>query len=97
VEFSAPTDKAHELTVKMVAIIDVVDDGISAVYTFYEPEAHASYGTYCIMWLIEQARKLRLPHVYLGYWIRSSSKMSYKTRFRPHELLQDGEWIRPDA
>jgi arginine-tRNA-protein transferase len=94
VEFSAATAPDSPREVKMVSIIDVVEDGISAVYTFYDPDARASYGTYGVMWLIDQARKLGLSYVYLGYWIEASAKMSYKTRFQPHELLKNGEWTQ---
>ena len=76
-----------------VAVTDHVPLGLSAVYTFFEPEmAPRSLGTYAILWQIQAARRLGLPWLYLGYWIEESPAMRYKSRFRPAEYFKNGGW-----
>jgi len=80
-----------------VSVTDGLPDGLSAIYTFYNPSLRTrGIGTWTILWQIEQARKLGLPYVYLGYWIAESPKMRYKTTFRPCEIHEGGLW-RPYA
>lgn len=77
-----------------VSVIDFLDHGLSAVYTFFDPEQEKrSLGIYCILWQIQKARKLKLRHLFLGYWIKGCAKMSYKSKFRPIEMLLDGKWV----
>lgn len=79
----------------MVSIIDVLPVGLSAVYTFFEPgRSGDSLGNFGILWQIAEAYRLGLPHVYLGYYIEESQKMSYKRRFGPAEVFDQGHWVR---
>jgi len=77
-----------------VALTDVLSDGLSMVYSFYDPDvAEArSLGTFMILDHILRARRRGLPYVYLGYWVEGSKKMAYKARFRPQEHLGPNGW-----
>ncbi len=78
---------------RMVSIIDLLSDGLSAVYTFYDPDLpNSSFGVYNVLWQIELCRKLDLEFVYLGYWIEHSRKMAYKTQYQPAQGLFNGTW-----
>jgi len=76
-----------------VMLMDRMADSLSAVYSFFDGSmARRSLGTYMILWMVEYARTLGLPYVYLGFWIDGSDKMAYKARFQPLEALGDGGW-----
>src|SRR5262245_24315998 len=78
---------------RMVSILDELQDGLSSVYTFFDPDQHgASFGTYNILWQIELCHRLDLPYLYLGYWIAQSRKMAYKIQFQPMQGLVNGRW-----
>lgn len=78
-----------------VSAVDLLDQGLSAVYTFFDTaESRRGLGTYAILWLVEEAERLNLPYVYLGYWIEETPKMRYKSDFRPHEVYESGAWQR---
>lgn len=77
-----------------VAVMDELEKGLSAIYTFFDPDlTKHSLGTYCILQQILLAKSLNLPYVYLGYWIKECQKMSYKTDFRPLEIYLDHQWL----
>jgi leucyl-tRNA---protein transferase len=92
IEFREMTPDGSLGALKMVSLLDVLDDGLSAVYTFFETDEKASLGIYNILWQIQQAKNLGLAYVYLGYWIEKSPKMHYKAKFRPLQLLLNGKW-----
>jgi arginyl-tRNA--protein-N-Asp/Glu arginylyltransferase len=75
------------------ALVDVLSDGLSLVYSFFEPgQTKKSLGSFVILDHVVQARSAGLPYVYLGYWVSGSEKMAYKARFRPLEVLKPGGW-----
>ncbi len=93
VEFRDGPNDPEPGKLRIVSIIDIIQDGLSSVYTFFDTSVeNASYGTYCIMWQLEQAKKLNLPYLYLGYLIKESPKMAYKSEFEPLEILVDDHW-----
>jgi leucyl-tRNA---protein transferase len=81
-------------TLVAASLLDRLDDGVSAVYSFYDPSFEKrSLGTWSILWLVEECRRQGLPYVYLGYWIGESPKMAYKARFPAVERLSPAGWV----
>lgn len=92
IEFRESAEESGKL--RMVSIIDRLTDGLSSVYTFYDPDLpQASLGTYGVLWQIAQCLQMDLPYLYLGYWIKDSPKMTYKSKFQPLQALVDGQWV----
>ena len=76
-----------------IAIVDLLDNALSAVYTFFEPELSSySLGTYAVLWQIEHAKEMDLEFVYMGFWIKNCQKMSYKTQYQPIQGFINNEW-----
>lgn len=93
VEFRDGPHDPHLGRLSMVSMIDILEQGIPLVYTFYDShDSSASSGSSSILWQIEQARVLKLPYLYLGYYIKESEKMSYKVKYQPMEGLIDDHW-----
>ncbi len=77
-----------------VSVTDFLDQGLSAVYTFFEPsQAKRSLGSFAILWQIELAKKMHLDYLFLGYWVKGCQKMDYKSSYRPLQMLVDGQWV----
>lgn len=95
VEFREPEKDGQSGILRMVSIVDVLDDGMSAVYTFFDPDHGGSLGTFNVLWQIEHCKRLGLNFVYLGYWIEQSQKMNYKAGYKPHQLLSAENWKDP--
>jgi arginine-tRNA-protein transferase len=90
---SAPNARGGDLVA--IALTDVLGDGLSMVYSFFEPdEAYRSLGTFMVLDHIARAQRMGLAYVYLGYWVRSSRKMDYKSRFLPQERLMPDGWAK---
>ncbi len=93
IEYTAPPAQGEGRRLAGVCLTDVLDDGLSLVYSFYEPQDAAnSIGTHIILDHVEIARAAGLPYVYLGYWVPGSRKMGYKSRFSALEVYFRGEW-----
>ena len=88
VEFRDPDGK-----LVAVAAVDQLQDGLSAIYTFFDPEEKdSSLGVFAILWQLKQASVMQLPYVYLGYWIKACRKMNYKQDYQPLEILNKQVW-----
>jgi len=97
IEYTAPEQGDQMRELAAVALTDVLDDGLSMVYSFFDPARDRdSLGTYVILDHIQIARAANLPYVYLGYWVPGSPKMDYKARFSALEIYHDSNWQRLD-
>ncbi len=78
----------------MVALFDQLSDGLSAIYTFFDPGLQKrSLGTYAILWQVKYCARIGLPYLYLGFWVANCQKMNYKSCYRPNEIYSDGHWL----
>jgi arginyl-tRNA--protein-N-Asp/Glu arginylyltransferase len=90
---SDPAPGSRRRPLAAVCLTDVLEDGVSMVYSFYDPDCEKdSLGTYIILDHVEIARSAGLPYVYLGYWVPGSAKMGYKSRFSALEIYKGGRW-----
>jgi leucyl-tRNA---protein transferase len=93
VEYRIPTEYKPEGELVAAVLVDLLNDGVSLIYSFYDPELEQrSLGTFIILDMIRRTARLALPYVYLGFWIRESHKMQYKARFLPQERLSPDGW-----
>lgn len=91
---SEKTSSSEKPKLLAVAVVDVMSNGLSAIYSFFDPDINErSLGVYAVLWQIQRAAELSLPHIYLGYWIKQCRKMSYKIEYRPIELLVNSRWV----
>lgn len=91
------TEESPAPSLSAVCLTDVLSDGLSMVYSFFEPDLSSfSLGTYVILDHIAMAKEAGLPYVYLGYWVPGSPKMDYKAKFGPLEIYRGGEWVLLD-
>ncbi|MGV8955522.1 MAG: arginyltransferase [Cypionkella sp.] len=95
IEYSRPREDGDIAPLIAVSLTDVFDDGLSMVYSFYDPDfSELSLGTFAILDHIDIAREAGLPYVYLGYWVPGSRKMGYKAGFNALEIFKGGEWVQ---
>ncbi len=98
VEYRAPSDTNPQGDLVACALVDVLADGLSLVYSFFDPDLpKRSLGSFMILDHVAQAKTADLPKVYLGYWVKGSDKMAYKARFNPLEILRPGGWVLMSA
>jgi len=98
VEYLSEDPETGASTLAAACLSDVLSDGLSMVYSFFEPDLeHQSLGSFMILDHIDMARTMGLDHVYLGYWVSGSRKMNYKVGYRPFELCDGTFWHRFDS